>query len=86
MTAKKKNRLVATLRSPAAQQPTPTPVKETLQSAKTSSKSRRTTIYLSDHTWRELKKATVDDGSNVSEVIEELVKKYLADRQTRTQK
>lgn len=39
--------------------------------------TRRTTIYLSDDSWKRLKIRSVEEGTNVSQIIENLVVDYL---------
>lgn len=39
--------------------------------------TRRTTIYLSDDSWKKLKIRSVEEGTNVSQIIENLVVDYL---------
>ena len=52
-------------------------VKDTLVSKK-SSLTRRTTVYLSEETWKSLKHAAVEEGVAVSPLVERLVKDYLS--------
>lgn len=39
--------------------------------------NRRTTIYLEQETWIALKKRSIDEGKNLSEIINALAKEYL---------
>ena len=74
----KKNRLADTLRSSGAfSRGSAMKVKDTLVSKK-SSLTRRTTVYLSEETWKSLKHAAVEEGVAVSPLVERLAKDYLS--------
>lgn len=75
--AEKRTRLADTVRkNQAAQKVDPVAVADTFVKNETVL-SRRTTIYLSDDTWKRLKIRSVEAGQNVSQIIEHLVVDYL---------
>lgn len=76
--AAKRSRLNDTIRTTKAEKPTP--VADVLRADTGQKTTRRTTIYLSEQTWRELKIRTVEEGTNVSSVIENLIQAYLQDK------
>ena len=55
------------------------PHKAAGESKKETALTRRTTIYLSDDSWKKLKIRSVEEGANVSQIIENLVVDYLND-------
>lgn len=42
--------------------------------------SRRTTVYFSEETAKELKIAAIEDGTNMSQIVEDLVVEWLVNR------
>jgi hypothetical protein len=82
-----RNRLADTIRKPAKKK-TSTPVEKTLRSNtdEDTKLTRRTTVYLSEKTWTELKVATVQDGKSVSQIMEKLVDDYLKRRERKIAK
>ncbi|WP_413464518.1 ribbon-helix-helix protein, CopG family [Corynebacterium sp. 22KM0430] len=73
----KKNRLADTIRKPDPHSVS-VPVAETLREAKESQLTRRTTVYLSDPTWKAIKHAAVEEGTNVSQILERLIKNHIS--------
>lgn len=82
-----RNRLADTIRQPAKKTAS-TPVKDTLRNddSKEVKLTRRTTVYLSEQTWKDLKISAVEDEKNVSQIIEHLVEGYLMRRERRIAK
>lgn len=82
-----RNRLADTIRQPAKKAAS-TPVKDTLRNGDEEEVklTRRTTIYLSDQTWKELKISAVQDDKSVSQIVEKLVESYLKRRERRIAK
>lgn len=82
-----RNRLADTIRQPATKAAS-TPVKKTLRNhaGEDTALTRRTTVYLSEKTWTDLKVATVQDGESVSQVMEKLVVSYLKRRERKLSK
>lgn len=75
--AEKRSRLADTVRKNHATNKTnPVAVADTFAN-KSPTLSRRTTIYLSDDTWKRLKIRSVEEGKNLSQIIESLVLSYL---------
>ena len=82
-----RNRLADTIRQPVKKTAS-TPVKDTLRNddEEEVKLTRRTTIYLSDQTWKELKISAVQDDKSVSQIVEKLVESYLKRRERRIAK
>ena len=82
-----RNRLADTIRQPVKRTAS-TPVKKTLRNHadKSTELTRRTTVYLSEKTWTDLKIATVQDGESVSQIMEKLVVSYLKRRERKLTK
>lgn len=82
-----RNRLADTIRQPAKKTAS-TPVKDTLRhdDGEEVKLTRRTTVYLSEKTWKDLKISAVEDDKNVSQIIENLVDGYLKRRKRRIAK
>ncbi|EEW48383.1 hypothetical protein HMPREF0290_3009 [Corynebacterium efficiens YS-314] len=82
-----RNRLADTIRQPAKKTAS-TPVKDTLRNdeEEKTKLTRRTTVYLSEQTWKDLKISAVEDEKNVSQIIENLVEGYLMRRERRIAK
>lgn len=76
MSTPKKNRLADTIRHPDPQTIS-RPVAETLRETGESPLTRRTTIYLSEQTWKKIKITAIEEETNVSQIIEKLLKGYL---------
>ena len=55
------------------------PVADTFAN-QTANLTRRTTIYLSDGTWKKLKHCSVEEGRNLSQILEALAADYLKDK------
>ncbi|MGP5623205.1 hypothetical protein ACTXPP_12790 [Candidatus Corynebacterium faecigallinarum] len=75
MSEKKRPRLADTMRKPNASPARP--VAEVLDDG-SEKLDRRTTIYLSSSTWKALKLRAVEEETNASQIIEELLKEHLA--------
>ena len=69
-------RLADTMRA-RKDSPTAEPHKTANEPQKETALTRRTTIYLSDDSWKKLKIRSVEEGTNVSQIIENLVVGYL---------
>lgn len=82
-----RNRLADTIRQPAKKTAS-TPVKDTLRNdeEEKAKLTRRTTVYLSEQTWKNLKISAVQDDKNVSEIVEKLVDSYLKNRERKIAK
>ncbi|QPK84391.1 hypothetical protein G7Y29_10675 (plasmid) [Corynebacterium qintianiae] len=80
MAPKRPNRLASTLPQGTENRTPPKKVAETLRDANEPQLDRRTTIYLSSETWREAKIAALDEGTNISQIIEKLLKDYLTSK------
>lgn len=75
MTDKKRPSLKDTMRKPQA---TATrSVEEVFAEGDSSRLDRRTTIYLSSPTWKALKLRAVEEETNASQIIEEMLKNHL---------
>lgn len=74
--AQKKNRLAETIRRPDPRTVS-TPVAETLRETNEPQLTRRTTIYLSDQTWKAVKLAAVEEETNVSQIVERFIKQHI---------
>ncbi len=72
----KKNRLADTIRKPNPHS-TGIPVADTLHNNNEPQLTRRTTVYLSDQTWKAVKYASIEKSTNVSQIIEGLIKEHL---------
>lgn len=81
------NRLADTIRQPAKKTAS-TPVKDTLRNdeEEKTKLTRRTTVYLSEQTWKDLKISAVQDDKNVSQIVEKLVDSYLKNRERKIAK
>lgn len=77
--AQKKSRLADTIRRPDPRTVS-TPVAETLRETNEPQLTRRTTIYLSDQTWKAVKHAAVEEETNVSQIVERLIKQHISSR------
>ena len=71
-------RLADTIRKPKVKTSSTT-VKDTLQTGE-NKRTRRTTIYLNADMWQQLKIATIEDGTNLSQLVEQLATDYLEKR------
>ena len=74
----KNSRLADTIRKPQVKTSSTT-VKDTLQTGE-NKRTRRTTIYLNADMWQQLKIATIEDGTNLSQLVEQLATDYLEKR------
>ena len=74
----KNSRLADTFRKPKVITSSTT-VKDTLQTGE-NKRTRRTTIYLNADMWQQLKIATIEDGTNLSQLVEQLATDYLEKR------
>lgn len=74
----KNSRLADTIRKPKVKTSSTT-VKDTLQAGE-NKRTRRTTIYLNADMWQQLKIATIEDGTNLSQLVEQLATDYLEKR------
>ena len=74
----KNSRLADTIRKPKVETSSTT-VKDTLQTGE-NKRTRRTTIYLNADMWQQLKIATIEDGTNLSQLVEQLATDYLEKR------
>ena len=74
----KNSRLADTIRKPKVKTSSTT-VKDTLQTGE-NKRTRRTTIYLNADMWQQLKIATIEDGTNLSQLVEQLATDYLEKR------
>lgn len=75
MTDKKRPSLKDTMRKPQAT--AARSVEDVLAESDGARLDRRTTIYLSSPTWKALKLRAVEEETNASQIIEEMLKKYL---------
>lgn len=75
MTDKKRPSLKDTMRKPQAT--AARSVEEVLAESDSARLDRRTTIYLSSPTWKALKLRAVEEETNASQIIEEMLKKHL---------
>ncbi|MCS5480954.1 hypothetical protein NYP18_15020 [Corynebacterium sp. YIM 101645] len=82
-----RNRLADTIRQPAKKTAS-IPVKDTLRhdDEEETKLTRRTTVYLSEQTWKKLKISAVEDDKNVSQIVEDLVDSYLKRRTRKLEK
>ena len=74
----KNSRLADTIRK-QKEKTSSTTVKDTLQTGE-NKRTRRTTIYLNADMWQQLKIATIEDGTNLSQLVEQLATDYLEKR------
>ena len=74
----KNSRLADTIRKPKVKTSSTT-VKDTLQTGE-NKRTRRTPIYLNADMWQQLKIATIEDGTNLSQLVEQLATDYLEKR------
>ena len=74
----KNSRLADTIRKPKVKTSSTT-VKDTLQTGE-NKRTGRTTIYLNADMWQQLKIATIEDGTNLSQLVEQLATDYLEKR------
>lgn len=74
----KNSRLADTIRKPKVKTSSTT-VKDTLQTGE-NKRTRRTTIYINADMWQQLKIATIEDGTNLSQLVEQLATDYLEKR------
>lgn len=75
MTDKKRPSLKDTMRKP--QTVAARSVEEVFAESDSARLDRRTTIYLSSPTWKALKLRAVEEETNASQIIEEILKKHL---------
>ncbi|MGP5029492.1 MULTISPECIES: plasmid partition protein ParG [Corynebacterium] len=77
--ATKKNSLADTMRPSMNAAKKKVAVEDTLR-PEPSGLSRRTTVYFSEETAKELKIAAIEDGTNMSQIVEDLVADWLVNR------
>ena len=77
--ATKKNSLADTMRPSMGAGKNKVTVEDTLRPG-TSELSRRTTVYFTEETAKELKIAAIEDGTNMSQIVEDLVADWLVNR------
>ena len=77
--ATKKNSLADTMRPSMSAGKKKVTVEDTLRPG-TSELSRRTTVYFTEETAKELKIAAIEDGTNMSQIAEDLVADWLVNR------